>query len=229
MTKPAFDEATIAALEKLKDGPAPRTMPAAPPLRAPVASPGVAWETSRNLQAVCIKLFEDHKQSVPNAVAALIARAKEDEALRADLLNGALEERALAAMRHVSAFIGRKHHELRKYDGNGSAGVPKPGAGRSSISRERLAAWADEIKAGLLETFQLPDGTYLKDADRDGLLSAASFYREEATELRAQARWLELIAQGLPPGERVGARMTNDRVGELQSIARDEELGDEKE
>lgn len=224
----AFDDATVAHLHRLKAGLVPKAEVAdePPPRRLPESDAPDSWESKSALHGVCLRLFEENNESAPAAAAALVKLAKEDPEIREDLMRGAMEERALAAMRHVAAFVVRKTPEYRRPGTSGGVGprptnqfrAPPP-VPRPTLSRERMQAWADEVEAGLLETFQLPDGTYLKDADRDALLSAASFYLEQSAELRMQARWLELIAQAVQPGERVGQRLSNERVSELQNAA----------
>jgi hypothetical protein len=231
----AFDEATVAHLHRLKSGLVPKAEVAdePPPRRLPESNAPDSWESKSTLHATCLRLFEENNQSTPAAAAALVRLAKAEPEVCEELMRGAMEERALAAMRHVGNFIGRKAPEIRLYrDGHhnntGTRSTVRPPSPqpRPTLSRKSMQAWADEVEAGLLETFQLPDGTYLKDADRDGLLSASAFYREQSQELRTQAKWLELIAQGLPPGARVGGKLTNARVAELQDIARE---GDDDE
>jgi hypothetical protein len=223
----AFDDATLDHLRKLKTQGVPRVEAVDdPPLRRlPETNAPDSWESKSALHGVCLRLFEENNESAPAAAAALVKLAKADPDVCEELMRGAMEERALAAMRHVAAFVVRKAPDYRSYTGQpGQIGQRKtrhasPPPSRPTLSRDRMQAWADEVEAGLLETFQLPDGTYLKDADRDALLSAASFYLEQSAELRLQARWLELIAQAVQPGERVGQRLSNERVSELQNAA----------
>lgn len=227
----AFDDATLAELQRLKTEGVVSAKPEPPPRRLPETNAPDSWESKSTLHATCIRLFEENNQSTPAAAAALVRLAKADPEVHEELMRGAMEERALAAMRHVGNFVGRTSPEHRSYTGSPSLRGARPTNYRAPSpppppTRSHLQAWADEVEAGLLETFQLPDGTYLKDADRDGLLSASAFYREQSQELRTQAKWLELIAQGLPPGARVGAKLTNERVAELQDIARE---GDDDE
>ncbi len=163
------------------------------------------------LPAIVEAIWAKHRLIAPSVVD-LIKAARADETIMEELMQGALEERALAAVQMLAQRDKPARREFTR-DPRTPAASPKP------MNRQALSDWAGEVRQGLLDTYQLPDGTRLRDATREALSAAADLYRDQAGTMLGYAKWLDLIAQGLLAGERVSARTTEERVAELQRLA----------
>lgn len=181
-----------------------------------------AW-TPEQVAKLSAALLEEHNYDVGRASRELARKAEENEQLWEQLMRGAVEERALMAVRYARAKANRDVHRNTE---------PR----RSLTDQQRdkkvyettMGALDVSGRGGLLDTFQLPDGTFLRDANRDQILAAAEFYLDQAKELNTQARWLRTIAQKLSPGQRVKDCFTEERVEELQTLAASDFAGEEE-
>lgn len=172
-----------------------------------------SW-TPERVADLATDLLEEHDYNVGGAARALARKVEDDDQLWAMLMRGAVEERALMAVRFARAQAKRDVHR------NTEPRKSLTDAQRDQkVYETTISALDVEGRGGLLDTFQLPDGTFLRDATRDQILAAAEFYSEQAEEMGTLARWLPLIAQRLSPGEVVSDCFTEERVQELQTIA----------
>ena len=80
-----------------------------------------------------------------------------------------------------------------------------------------------KLAAGNLLTFPLPGGKKLGEATRDDVAEAASFYKSQSEDMGHKARWLQLIGQSIPADKTVADVLTDKRLRELQSEARNHE------
>lgn len=180
-----------------------------------------SW-TPEKIADLAAEILEEHDYNVGRAARALARKVEEDEQLWVMLMRGAVEERALMAVRFARAKANRNVHRNTE-----------PQKALSGEQRDRkvyettMGALNVEARGGLLDTFQLPDGTYLRDATRDQILAAAEFYLEQARELNSQARWMQLIGQKVEPGKKVSDCFDAARIEELQTIAASEFEDDE--
>lgn len=76
------------------------------------------------------------------------------------------------------------------------------------------------LAKGTLLMFPLPGGKPLGNANRSDLATAESFYSSQAADMGHKARWLQLIAQSVPLGKVVSDVLSDDRLRELQELAR---------
>lgn len=142
---------------------------------------------------------------VAEATKLLITRVRNDKELRRELLEPLIEYACHQAVAR----------ELR----SGRSGIWRP------VSPERLAGMSDAervkaLAAGNLLMFPLPGGKRLGDASRDDISQASRFYEKQAGDMAHKARWLQLIAQSVPPGKTVRGTITEDRLRELQEEAK---------
>lgn len=77
-----------------------------------------------------------------------------------------------------------------------------------------------QLAAGTLLMFPLPGGRKLGEATREEISAAADFYASQSDDMATKARWLRLVAQSMPNTAKVGDVLTDDRLRELQEVAR---------
>ena len=88
---------------------------------------------------------------------------------------------------------------------------------QKTLDNATLMRWGASVSAGY--NFVLPTGITLGDATRDDLMKAAHTFSAHSKEFQHKARWLQLIAQGLPETQTVRERFTKIRLIELANAA----------
>lgn len=76
-----------------------------------------------------------------------------------------------------------------------------------------LARWGASVAEGY--GFIMPDGKRLGDCTRAEIVKAADRFETMSKESAQKARWMRLIAQGMPEGETVRKRFKPSRLTEL--------------
>lgn len=146
--------------------------------------------------------------SPEEAVTELVVMAHKDETLAAALLEGALEERAARVIKFIAA-----ERRLR------IAGAGHKTDGYEKLQSEDVTTEAVKVGANLqtlFYTYRLPNGgPMLRDATREQIMTAVVYLREQASEMTRLAKWLDLIAKDLRPGETPKRKISVDRTKEL--------------
>lgn len=134
------------------------------------------------------------------------------DALTEPLIEGACYDAIRALARHERSAVWNAPSN------GGGQGRPAPilravppGADRQ---RERMAA---QLEVGGLMDFRLPGFKLLRDATREEIIEAATFYAAQSRDMRAKALWLSAVAAELKPGQTPGSVLTEPRLRELRS------------
>lgn len=88
----------------------------------------------------------------------------------------------------------------------------------SSEAKGKVITLARATREALMD-FVLPGGRTLREARGQEVSQAAEFYRLQATNMGHKARWLHLIAESVPPDEKVVTVLSEDRLRELKAEA----------
>lgn len=102
----------------------------------------------------------------------------------------------------------------------------------SCVRQERRAVWTTPqpttkerraqvvaLAAGTVRTlhdFPLLGGLRLGDATREEVAEAAEFFGKQARDMAWKSRWLEHVAQSVPPGVKVAEVISAERLEELR-------------
>lgn len=152
------------------------------------------------------KAYQESGGDVSKATQALMVVAERHKGLRAALLDPFLETACNQAVRRLQQDARAKLW--------GSRAIAT--ATDDAEAMKRLA------QRNLLD-FPLPNGMRLADASKDDVGNAIQFYRKQANDMAWKARWLQLVAQSVPGGKKVGDALTEERLRELQTEANDHE------
>lgn len=71
------------------------------------------------------------------------------------------------------------------------------------------------VRMSLMD-FPLPNGTRLGNATGEDLAEGSATYKAQASDMAAKAKWLDLIAAGLPEGKTVGEALTETDLERLR-------------
>ena len=148
------------------------------------------------------RIYVEHG-STPTAQEMLQALIRGDETMLDHAIRMAAET-ALSAARHAARSV--------IVAATPAASAPKV------FSRE--FSESVQIAVGRYYNFPLMDGTLLADATKDKLLRDSSRYAAQAAGCVRNARFLQLIADGLTDGRTVREVFTEERLGELMREAR---------
>lgn len=93
----------------------------------------------------------------------------------------------------------------------------------TQIDRPRVST-ADQARATafMLRDYPLAGGVKLGDATREEIARTIDLKETQSATMLADARWLRLVAQSLPPGARVRDAISEERLIELRREAQNE-------
>lgn len=159
---------------------------------------------------------KDEKTTLRVHAVAALAQASDDLRVATDLL----AERAMADKKflreHFAEVVRRACYD----------------AVAACIRQERRVVWAmpqptteqrraqvTAMAAGTVYTlhdFPLPGGKRLGDATREDVVKASEFFGTQARDMAWKSRWLNHVAQSLPPDRRVADVLSAERLEELR-------------
>jgi hypothetical protein len=152
------------------------------------------------LRAIASEALKKHDGNTTAAITEVIDRLLKDRHLLRELV-------AELVCQAARATVGEAHRSLR---GNLSR----------AANRDDVSALASGIGASLLD-FPLSGGLLLRDATREQVLEQVSFYEKQGRDMLHKARWLQLVAQGVPESQKVGDSLTDARAVELWKESQD--------
>lgn len=182
-------------------------------MKAPMAT--LTLDTLRRLEELADMLLAKHpsqdaaETELMEMVWADIYEVNEDDRWLGDEVVGKGAQTVINAAR-ARANSGR----VVNYNAANTAEKPSHEAPPQKLLPEAMIVrWGASVAAGF--NFMLPDGTKLGDATRLDLTKAADKFTAFGKEAHQKARWLLLIAQGLPEGQTVRDRYKTVRLTEL--------------
>jgi hypothetical protein len=158
---------------------------------------------------VARKALDDAKGDLDEA-----ARMFEEVIRRSPALRDALTEPLIssACRQAVMAEVRIARHVVWHATRHQGSDAPP----RAMVTAEEHVRRVVQLGIGTLVMFPLPGGKRLGEATREEIAAAADFYDRQSKDMGAKARWLRLVAQGLPNDARVSDVMTDERLRELQ-------------
>jgi hypothetical protein len=168
-----------------------------------------AKTSTRDLVAEAAKrAYDEAKGDVRAAVAAMEHAVRSNRALR-----DALTEPLIANACYTA--VSAQCRGARR-----AVWTPPVRTEKFTPSKVSGAFRVTQLAVGTLLMFPLPGGKKLGEATREEISAAADFYAAQSDDMATKARWLRLVAQSMPNTKKVGDVMTDDRLRELQEVAR---------
>lgn len=155
---------------------------------------------AEKLSAMARECLAEHDGNTTKAISALVVLLLSDRALLRELV-------APIVLAAVDTHVDRSTHYQRK---NLIISVNR------QSRRSDMVALAGGIAHSMLDfTLGTAAGIRLRDATREQVVGQAEEYTRQGNSMLRNARWLELIAQGVPADRKVGEVLTDARANEL--------------